>query len=308
MKGTLLHLLLGALILGGVLWSIELDKVVLDLHRLDFYTLTSAAIALVGFHLLKGMRWRLILQTQNIPYGFLDALKMYWSGLFIGTVTPGRLGELIRIVYLKQDGVRIGKGLVGVVADRLLDLGVLVVLLASGIGWLGLGKGAAQLALLWKGGGGEGLRLGGRWLVAAQLREALDTGRVDLAEGLVMLWAARRKLVQIIALTCVSWGLYIWILKYMIEAVGLRFGLGQTVLFFAVAGIAAIIPISLAGIGTRDVMLVYLARVVGQEGEVGLLFSYCVLWMHLLTALVGAVGWSQGRRLHQQLQCGPINL
>ena len=51
------------------------------------------------------------------------------SSLYIGFVTPGRLGEFIKAVYLKSDkGISLSKGMSSVLIDRLCDLYLLIFL------------------------------------------------------------------------------------------------------------------------------------------------------------------------------------
>lgn len=294
MKSTCLHLALGIALLGLVGAQVDLGKVVDYAGQLGPLDLVLATAALCLQHLLKGKRWHLILASQHLGYGFGEALRMYWSALFIGVVTPGRLGELSRLLYLKQDGVRLGQGMAGVVVDRALDLVVLVVMVALGAGsclttaMAGLLPAREQL-----------MRLSAH-LLPHQARRAIGEGWDDLVAGLRLFLAARRELAGSIIITCLSWGLYVQLVHVLVSAMGLKFTLGLTAFFIGVSGLAAMVPVSLAGIGTRDVLLVGLAGMTGRPKEEGLVFSACILLLHVLTALVGAAGWLPGRRLRHR--------
>lgn len=295
LRGTLLQLALGIVLLGLVGAQVDLGKVVVYARQVGLFDLVLATACLGLQHLLKGKRWQLILASQRLRYGYGEALRMYWSALFIGVVTPGRLGELSRLVYLKQDGVPLGRAMAGVVVDRLLDILVMMVMVGLGTGlWLVGGVATAGIIPT---------REQLLWLVAhllpRQVRGTMEEGWDDLRAGLRMFFAARRELMGSVIMTCVSWGLYIGLVHLLISAMGLRFALGLTTFFIGASGLAAMVPISLAGIGTRDALLVWLAGLTGRPKEEGLVFSACILLLHVLTALVGAAGWSQGRRLHQ---------
>ena len=305
MKNFLLHFFIGILLLGFVLWRVDVTELARYVHRVDLLVLVLITFLLVVFHVLKTLRWQAILLAQKLSYSFAGVLKMYWSGLFLGVVTPGRLGDLIRIVYLRQDGVSAGRAMVGVVVDRCLDICILVLLLGGGLAWLAWGRSGqwagAVVALALR--RGQGRRLAG-WLVPAELRRAFGVGWQDFAHDLRILPGAKKNLVKIIGFTGIAWGLYLWIVHTLIYSVGLQFSPGLTVLFFAVAAVASLLPFSVAGIGTRDVTLVGLAELVGLEAEAGVAFSFCILLLHVLTALVGAVGWTGGRRLKGQVERG----
>ena len=56
------------------------------------------------------------------------------SSIYIGFVTPGRLGEFVKAVYLKSDkGLSLSKGMSSVLVDRLFDLYLLIILGLIGI-------------------------------------------------------------------------------------------------------------------------------------------------------------------------------
>jgi hypothetical protein len=113
---------------------------------------------------------------------------------------------------------------------------------------------------------------------------------------------ARRALIGAVALTVLSWGLYLLLVQGLVGAMGLHFSLGLCAFFIGVSGLAAMAPVSLAGIGTRDLLLVGLAGAAGRPQEEGLVFSACILLLHALTALVGAAGWLPGRRLRHRAE------
>ena len=56
------------------------------------------------------------------------------SSLFIGFITPGRLGEFVKTLYLKADkGISLSKGFSSVLVDRFFDLYLLIILGFIGI-------------------------------------------------------------------------------------------------------------------------------------------------------------------------------
>ena len=308
MRSALLHYGVGAALLGVVLWQVDRDKLLVYADRLDPAVLLGIALLLVAFHLLKTLRWQAILAGQEVSYGFGETLRMYWSGLFMGVVTPGRLGDLVRVVHLRQDGISGGRAMVGIVADRGLDLGVLAVLLATGLAWWvwgGEAPAATALALVAVARGGTPGAAGRR--LAAGLR-GLDPGRLvgsgwlDFKADLRDLLRSRRNFGRIIGITALAWAMYVWGVHALVHSVGLQFPLGLTLLFFSVAGVVSLVPLSVAGIGTRDVALVALAEFTGFDAEAGLVFSFVMLLLHLLTAVVGAAGWGKARRLRRQLR------
>ena len=70
---------------------------------------------------VKAMRWRLLLQAQGVEYPLGKCIEVYSIGIFWGIVTPGRLGDFVKVLYLKRHGLNVLHGLFSVVGDRLFD-------------------------------------------------------------------------------------------------------------------------------------------------------------------------------------------
>lgn len=52
--------------------------------------------------LIRNTAWQLILKEQKIKVGFWQSLKVFLIGYFYGSFTPGYLGQLMRVPYLKE--------------------------------------------------------------------------------------------------------------------------------------------------------------------------------------------------------------
>src|ERR1044072_1222824 len=84
----------------------------------------AAAVLLNAVNLqVKVSRWRVLLQTQGQHYSMKRAWAAYLSSSYVGMLTPGRVGDVLRVQYLRHDlGMGYAEGLATVVMDRLCDL------------------------------------------------------------------------------------------------------------------------------------------------------------------------------------------
>jgi hypothetical protein len=138
--------LLGLVILGLVLWfGVDLGALGRRLGAADL-RLVGAALALLGPMIFaKTLRWQGLTRVGGKGYAPARAFVVFLVGLYAGSVTPGRLGELLRASYLVRDGAATpGVALASVVGDRLFDLYALLVVAAGGVAWFGL---AGRLSL-----------------------------------------------------------------------------------------------------------------------------------------------------------------
>jgi uncharacterized protein (TIRG00374 family) len=87
------------------------------------------ALSLVNY-LLRAARWHLFARSLGLRVSGGTSLLHYFGG-FAMSVTPGKLGELVRIRWLSRtSGVALERAAPAALADRALDLAALAVLLA----------------------------------------------------------------------------------------------------------------------------------------------------------------------------------
>ena len=131
--------LIGLAILVFILLKIDLKATLAALADLHWSYLLLAVAANLPLFGLKAWRWQEMLKMQGISYPWRDAFLAFVAGLFLGLVTPGRVGEMSKALYLKQDqGVPVSVGLANVLMDRLFDLYTIMVLGTAGLIWFRL--------------------------------------------------------------------------------------------------------------------------------------------------------------------------
>jgi uncharacterized protein (TIRG00374 family) len=255
---------------------------------------------------IKSERWRLLLRAQRLRYGRAPALKAFVASQYVGIITPGRVGDLTRVVYLRRDlGLSLGAGAPSVIADRLLDLYFLlavgfVACLRFGVGFslvglVGAGVIATLPALILVPGVVDRLERVG--LVARVLRRfgraAPQGDAADRASSAMDFTQAARallswRLVGGLVLTVVGYaGTFLQVLL-LARALRLDVGFIDLSLMTAAANLLALVPISISGIGTRDAALAFLFARLGQSPDAGIALSLAILltaWLPM--AIVG---------------------
>jgi hypothetical protein len=122
----------------------------LGFHGLGWLALgVLPGLASVG---LKSWKWLVALRPLHPEASFGQALRSYLGGIPLSVLTPGRVGELSRLVFLHRPELVSWRGAGSVVVDKLSDLAALVWWLALGMwlagpGWLGLLLGAVALVI-----------------------------------------------------------------------------------------------------------------------------------------------------------------
>lgn len=118
----------------------------------SWWALALALALALGNYFLRLLRWNLYLRDRGIEVPRRTSALVFFSG-FALSITPGKLGELLKSVFLRQSrGVPVTQSAPVVVAERLTDLVALVLLGLIGVALYGVGvkivTGAAALLLV----------------------------------------------------------------------------------------------------------------------------------------------------------------
>ncbi len=296
--------LIGVLLLVILLWRLDAAAIVGIMRTANLYLLAVAIILNLPMVLLKSLRWQALMVPQQIRYSAGRAYLAYFGSIFIGFLTPGRLGEFVKAVHIKQDcGVPIGRAISSVLADRLFDLFAL--LLVGGAALFSLTVGSVKLAapvgmaalliiplVLFLNDASfaffqqAAFKLGtfGKKLFAE------DSWLLELRRGLrqlTWLW-----LCGAIMLTGLAY------LTFFGQCYLLAMSLNLTADFLTVSyavalgSLVTLLPISISGLGTREAAIVFYLGTAGIAAEAALGFSLSVfLTFYIGGGLIGAIAW-----------------
>ena len=122
-----------SLFLGLSIWVgwEKMSEAVSRIGAMGFIIAISLTLANLAVRLL---RWQLYLNTLKIDVPLFKSLRIYVGGLAL-SATPGKAGEVIRGVFLKQYGATYMKSFAMFIADRFTDL-IAVLILATSALWL----------------------------------------------------------------------------------------------------------------------------------------------------------------------------
>jgi uncharacterized protein (TIRG00374 family) len=142
-------LALGLLILYGLLRSVHPEQVAQAIGRATpgWLLLGTAAYAL--FLLVRSWRWQIILEASAPRVRLTDVLAVTGIGFAVNSVSPFKLGEVVRIAAIApRAGIGVGEAGATVVLERLLDVLALMVL---AVGAAAVSGSASRGAGLWTG-------------------------------------------------------------------------------------------------------------------------------------------------------------
>ena len=295
--------LVGPILLAVVIWRTR-DRAAI-VHAVAGASLAplalAAAVNVINIH-LKVVRWQVILRVRGIHYGTRRAWAAFLTSLYLGMLTPGRVGDVLRARYLKHDlDVPYAEGVASVVVDRLCDLYVLVVFVAVGgvrfgpvlvgglawVTWAGVAATALGPLVLVIPGVAEAV-LGRAFAKlspeggAAALARFLDAVRANVGPAL---WIT----IPLTVLTFVVNYLQGW---WIAHAIGLPMTFFDATCLLAIASLLGLLPISVSGIGVRELFFSLAFPMLGFAASAGVTFGLLVfVVIYLVIVAVGFVSW-----------------
>lgn len=246
---------------------------------------------------LKAYRWKILMSVQNIRYSFRDSFLMYQSSTYVGTFTPGRIGEVWKSFYLKKDH-SLGKSLVSTLLDRFFDVfflfffGLFGIFLFSNLFektilfFILFLIFFGTIAIAAKYFGKELLRKIFYFFIPKKYQEKWHLSIKDFFSDM------RRYKLRHYLFSFFITGL-VWFIFYLsVYLFSLEIGINQiSFLFFssalAVGSLVSLLPFSVLGIGTRDAALIIMFSSFGVRKELIIAVSMFILFLTLISSVIG---------------------
>lgn len=294
--------------IGVILFILVLLKI--DLTRLwQIFTNSNKLIILftlvIVFPLMlltKVMRWNYIKRIQKINFSLLDSFHIYVIGLSLGTVTPGKFGEFFKVFYLTKSGYSAGRSFVSVFLDKFVDLLLLMLIAIIGIlyfimfyklDFLNLLLIALSLLILFflclnKRVMRKGIRFLFRYLVPRKSQK-IRRYFIDFYRYIILISFTQYCI--IFCYTLINWLLYFFIAYLLAISLGIAISFIFLLFAMSLSCLLNLLPISVSGIGVRDVLLIFLFSLAGIGKESAIAFSILILIFLLLPWIFGLISW-----------------
>lgn len=300
LRDVLLIAVLAGLVLAGLVglaiatgWE-ETMQAVRDLSFTEIIALLALSLVNYG---LRGLRWHLFANRLGLPTGLLQDLRHFLGG-FAMSVTPGRIGELVRMRWLQREtGWPFDKTAPLVLVDRASDLAAMAILLALALAFSTTGvAGSAPVAIL--------------ALIAAfvatrprLMRAAGDTSHIVTARRFPRLFARVRRaaksltafqgptvLVAAGALGVIGWLAEGWAFHLLLVWMGAEIGFWTAVGIFIFATLAGGLTGAPGGLGGAEAAMVALLVGSGTPLEIALpatlIIRLTTLWFAIAIGLL----------------------
>ncbi len=300
---SLLPRTIGFILLLILFQQIDASYLFETLKRAQLGTILAAVVLLIVLIAVKTIRWRTILDALNLSLSGWEAFLAYFAGVFIGFLTPGRLGEFGRALYLrKEENSPPGMAFSSVLADRLFDLYTLLIVGSAAIFAIGMAQyrlwtilffmlSLLPLALFLHDGSFNWLQnVAGRTSRVGRKVFDPEGWLIGVRRGLLMMGI--KAVAVCTVLTIAAYGIYFT--QCFLLAKSLALDVSYDVIMFSVAlgSLVTLLPFSISGLGTREATIVTYLSSAGVAAEKALSFSFLVfVTFYVVGGLVGAIAW-----------------
>jgi len=248
-----------------------------ELLKLDQRWFWAAIIVTLFFPVFSSLRWFYLLEGADIKVRFYDLFKMVW-GAWILSVIPGRLGDFARVVGLPEHSnktVALGT----VFLEKVIDIFILLAIGLAGLIIIGNFKvSGVVLATMFAG----CLCLITLGKIARLAPKRFEEKISLLKEALVKIKDRPSCLAKSALSSFVNWMLSILQVYFLFLAVGQTVSMTSIMAWLPISIFAGLIPITIAGMGTRDSALIYFFLPLATAGSiitVGIWYSLLGYWV-----------------------------
>lgn len=293
----LLRLAITGAILTVILRTIDAQQIWQILQHAQLSLLALAILLQFASTVVSACRWQIIMQNLGFGQHFAFYWQSYFKGMFFNQGLPTSIGgDAVRVLDVAAHGFRKRDVLYGVMVDRAVGLGALMLLSLFAYllkpNLLPMQVGRPMLMLIIAGlAGFLGLLILGKmqWLnrfpklvffkiIAERLYQIFRTKRLPLVALSLLI-----PLLALLGFFATGW------------ALGLRV---ELMIYFAIVPVAiilTIIPVSIAGWGVREGALVGLFSLIGADKAIVLTMSLLYGLTLILVSLPGLFTFLKGR-------------
>ncbi|HSR46401.1 MAG TPA: lysylphosphatidylglycerol synthase transmembrane domain-containing protein [Anaerolineales bacterium] len=286
--GTAASLVLLLYLLGQQEWGAILEAV----RGISTVTLAAVLALLVVSRLAVSARWYMLLRVADPTFPFTESLRLTLAGLFAANFLPTTIGgDVVRAAgVLALSRNRVG-ATASIVLDRLVGMAGMMVILPVGLARLGAWLGVSAIPSM----------TGGTWLV-------VGGGSMEPAPRWRKAWSWLQRVVRRLGET---WRLWVGRPTSIVGALGFTWihmlcvfmeiwlllramGGGPSVLtiggLWSLAYFITLIPISINGLGLREVSITYIFSELGAiPMETALTLALILRTLDILITLPGAL-------------------
>ncbi|MFC2162077.1 YbhN family protein [Candidatus Altiarchaeota archaeon] len=289
---------LGLLLFILVLSRIDIDATIQSILDIPPTYIFACLLTVAAEVILRSARWKLLVDQYARDYTVGQSIHTLLMGVAFGAVTPARIGDIIKAFDVRDHGVELKRAVSIEVVDRLLDMFYLF--LSAFVGYI-------FLMMVYLGGQVNGILVAliacafilfslvlfhssrisfiltpiHRFLVPDRFK-GQSTQLFTVFQDTLGRVRQPGLFIRLILLTGAWWTVLFIRPFILVKGMGLDISPLVFILVMPVVAVIEVLPISLLGIGTRDVGLIAVFSLLSVPAELMIALSLMMLFLSIL--------------------------
>ena len=256
-------LLVSAVILYAIFSRIDLNAFGRQFTTMNWWWFGLSLLMFLPIYVIRPLLIRTLLEER---IGFADSFGAVLAGSSLSMILPSKGGDLAKGYFVHRlTGIGLKTCFSAVILERVLDVTAIILLMMAGL--FVLGDSGPYVSGVWAGGvlvlgaatfyflvhltGGDD-----SWGIHVFRRLPKISGFIDESRGFVRDLFRSSRIVKISVLSLTLWAVHVFQFYCFFQALGFQ-GPAITILAYVPAAIfIGLLPVSVAGIGTRDLALI----------------------------------------------------
>lgn len=271
-----------------LLSKLDLNAIYKAFLEINFYFILLTVPFIVLMYFIKTQKWNILLDSINLRIPFYDALKIILIGTFYGALTPGRVGEISRSFYLDA---KKSKTIPTVIFDRILDVFCLLLMSIISILIFFNDEYLIYLVILMIAVFIIGvISITNEKTVSCFFKILNQNGESEqnYKESMKGIMNNRKVMLYTFSLTFIYYIFHLFVYWLILKALNPMLD-DRIILSLPIVVISGFIPISISGLGVRELVCVTIFEMMNEDPTYGYLFSMILyLLIFLIPGLIGS--------------------
>jgi len=301
---------LGIIIFIYLILQIGLLDVIGNLMKANMLYLAIAFCIYCPIFLIKIFKWNYLIRVHEKKHSYSTVAEPFFASYFLSLVTPGKIGDLARSIYLKKDlKMPLGKSLSTVILDRIFDVSMIISFAFLGmllfINYYGFVYsfnifiifGAIFLAFFY-------IILNKKYakfiskrillfFISKKYKEKYNFSSLfnEFYDSSELIIRNKRMLITSVVLTAITIILGIIQIKVITLALNLNIPFTFLLLAIPILYLSEMIPLSIAGMGTRDAVAILLFSLISVPTGTAFSISITMLIFNYIFGFFCMIFW-----------------
>ena len=283
-----------------LLARVGIRPILKTLATVNINYLIIAILLSVFFVFLQSWKWYVIMKRQGIKVNYLYALKIQFISMFYGAITPSRAGSFIKVFYIKHKTKKLlGECISSVLLERILDLIIVFLFALAGtillinyftnLFWEVL---IALIIIL------VGIlvfmnkKLGkrfGKMFIKFLIPKKFKKDAINTVDGFYDTLLKPTRLIKPFLIALLAWFTSYTQLYLVGIALNIHIPYFYFITMVSISTVISLIPITIGGLGTRELTLITLFSVFAVTQKQVLAMSLVGLFISIALSAIGGL-------------------